>query len=155
MDSVIKPIAIILLVILLQACSSDITHVHLQTSQSINRAYQKQTLPVLVKVYELQSSDSFKHASFQQIWHHDVDTLQTDMLSKARVLLAPGANRHIDLAHHEQGKFIAVAAIFHDPNSQQWRAVIKEPKRLPGITPTVYVTIDKNTIQFQAQRTSS
>jgi len=79
-----------------------------------------------VRVYTLKDPDRFKHATFEELWKHDRDTLGKDLLGLKELTIHPDTQHPIDLeVELEEGKgYLGVAAFFLQVQGKHWRQVL-------------------------------
>lgn len=83
------------------------------------------SLPVLVRVYQLAEDSLFKEAGFYGLWKQDDKILSQTLLAKDEFSVEPNSQESIHFTKHPRARFIAIMALFREPTSAKWR-VIKE-----------------------------
>ncbi len=89
----------------------------------INLDANGQALPVLVKVYQLNSPTAFQSASFNDLLKHDVVTLGPSLMHQTEFMVAPGAKTSMKIGKKSDASYIAVVAAFRNPQGNGWRAI--------------------------------
>lgn len=90
----------------------------LLNADSMGRAY-----PVVLKVYELKSSQIFSTSDFFSLQRDDKTVLQADMLRKDEILLHPGKTANIRRLANPEAEAIGIIAEFRDLPLSNWRQV--------------------------------
>lgn len=90
----------------------------LLNADSMGRAY-----PVVLKVYELKSSQVFASSDFYSLQNDDKKVLQADMLRKDEILLYPGKSTTIRRLANPETEIIGIIAEFRDLSLANWRQV--------------------------------
>ena len=107
--------------LLLTACSGPMVKVELQSNQGLNPNRQGESLPVVVRVYQLNDKGAFESATFNQLWKQDEGILGATMLSRSEIIINPSTTDKIELDRHEQAKYVGVVAIFRNPIDRKWK----------------------------------
>ena len=141
-----KGLLIICIFVLLSACAAPPVSVHLNSAPHLNPNQQAQSLPVLVKIYELTDKTQFENASFRQIWKNDVNTLGDSLLNHKEVYLQPNSKTKVKIPHSKGGKYIAVAAIYRNPNQGNWRMVKRLPYAIASLWSSVKFELRGNSL---------
>jgi len=111
---------------MLSACSYlgprpiDVT---LKASSSLNADDNQRSLPVLVKVYQLDSADRFQNASFNELWHHDIETLGHSLMRQTEFMVKPGSIMNLQFTPEDETKYLGVVAMFRKPHHGSWRVI--------------------------------
>jgi type VI secretion system protein VasD len=106
---------------LLAACGGPMVKVELQSNQGLNPDRGGESLPVVVRVYQLNDKGAFESATFNQLWKSDEGTLGKTMLTRSEVILNPNSKDKIELDRHEQAKYVGIVAIFRNPIDRKWK----------------------------------
>ncbi len=108
----------------LSACSSIPTvpvSFHIKAEQNINGDYREHTLPVSIRIYQLNQLSAFQEATFRQLWKKDQQVLADTLLATKEITVIPGAELNFKLDRKPETKYIGIIAIFRDPHHSQWR----------------------------------
>lgn len=95
--------------------------------------------PVVVRIYELKSAQSFNQAEFFQLYDDDTKTIGADLVAKDEYEIAPGTTKKIKKTTPDETAYLAVLAGFRDVDSASWRAsaaVTKNKENIVTITLT-------------------
>ena len=66
--------------------------VAVMSTARLNPDAQDRSLPVLLRVYQLNNDRRFMHASFKSLWHDDITTLGDSMVRQTEFMVQPGSN---------------------------------------------------------------
>jgi type VI secretion system protein VasD len=98
--------------------------------------------PIVVRVYQLQSSAKFNNADFFALYDDATAALGADMIAFDEFTLRPGQSLQYAAQFKPNAKFIGVIAAFRDINGAQWRADLELPEK-PG---RLGITLEKMTV---------
>ncbi len=113
---------IIICSVLLSACSPSLT-VNFAASKGLNPDENQQSLPVLVKVYQLTDDQVFKQASFNGLWLQPQQVLGDVYLSDKDVIVIPDSSKSIDIKAQKGVKYLGFVAVFRMRNRANWRVI--------------------------------
>ena len=117
----IKLISIGLLLFVVASCGGPMVKVELQSNQGLNPNRQGESLPVVVRVYQLNDKGAFESATFNQLWKQDEGVLGGTMLTRSEIVLNPSTNNKVELDRHDQAKYVGIVAIFRNPIDRKWK----------------------------------
>src|SRR5690554_5320089 len=99
-------------------------HVNVQSSPQLNLdAASTTSLPVRLKIYQLNDATRFNDATFRQLWKSDVQILDATLLNKKELTIAPDEVKTIKITRHHQAEYIAVVGIFRHHTEEGWKRV--------------------------------
>ncbi len=119
----IRLLFIMLTIASLSACGGPMVRVDLQSNIGLNPNKQGESLPVVVRVYQLTDKGAFQSATFDQIWKQDEGILGNTLLTRSEIILNPSSNNKVELDRHEQAKYVGVVAIFRTPIERKWQDI--------------------------------
>lgn len=90
----------------------------------LNPDGQGQSLPVVVRIYQLKDSKSFEKAGYTNLLKDDRTSLKADLLESSETTLTPGASVNLSLPMKEDAEFVGVAGFFLDPDGAEWQLSI-------------------------------
>ncbi len=96
-------------------------------SERLNPNDDGRALPVVVRVYQLKSSARMEEAEFEQIWHHDRETLGEDLLKVDEMYLYPNQRMGRAFRRDPAATHVVAVAIFRHPAGQTWRSIFELP----------------------------
>lgn len=79
--------------------------------------------PVLVRIYELKSTDAFETATFFDLLDNDRALIGEDLVTRREVELKPGETQPLEKETSADTLYIGVIAGFRDIDNAQWRDV--------------------------------
>jgi len=99
----------------------------LTAAADVNPDDQKRAAPILVRVYELKSGNTFENADYFSLHNNDKTLLGDDLLVRDEFILRPGDVRTIDRRSYPDATAIGVLAGYRDLPNANWRFVHKLP----------------------------
>jgi type VI secretion system protein VasD len=117
----IKIISLSVVLVILASCGGPMVNVELQSNQGLNPNRQGESLPVVVRVYQLNDKGAFESATFNQLWKQDEGVLGGTMLTRNEIIINPSTNDKVELDRHEQAKYVGIVAIFRNPIDRKWK----------------------------------
>jgi type VI secretion system protein VasD len=118
----------------------------------INPDSESQPAPVLVRIYELKSSNAFLQANFFQLLDNDTALLGADLLSKREIEIKPGEKQAFDRATPVEARYIGAIAGFRESDKATWRAVMDIVPQQGG-TVVVKLTAQAVSISLTKEKT--
>ncbi|MCK8784375.1 type VI secretion system lipoprotein TssJ [Roseomonas sp. NAR14] len=114
------------LIVLLGACGADPTRTSLQVNASpgVNPNSEEQPSPIVVRVYELKSVDTFNQLSFFDLYNEDAAKLGADLLNRRELEMQPGKSQAWERDADPAARFIGVVAAYRSLNGITWRASV-------------------------------
>jgi len=107
--------------------------------------------PIVVRVYQLKTSDKYTGADFFALFDDDQKILGADMVGREEVELNPGETREVLFAVSPDTKFVGVLAAFRDIRNSRWRVVQPAPKKgLLNLVKkdAIAITIGRDTVEL-------
>jgi len=98
-------------------------NLEVSSTANLNMSEENEPLPVVVRIYQLSQAESFRAASFKELWNNDLQTLGNSLLVKEEVVIDPAQTRKIKIARHERVKHVGVAAIFRQAEKDKWKSL--------------------------------
>jgi type VI secretion system protein VasD len=114
-------------------------------SPELNVNSDKQPSPVVVRVYDLKSTDAFLGATFFDLFDNDTAKLGGDLLGRKELMMQPGMTVKLDRESSPDTRFIAVLAGFRVIGESGWRAWMRVD---PGSSNSVVISLDPNTVRI-------
>lgn len=146
---------LVIFVILLTSCSSSPVNVNFKSSNYLNPDQQQKSLPVVVRLFQLNTAAAFMRANFWELWQQPQQALGSSLLAQKSITIAPGINHQITLQRKKTAKYLGVMAVFRKPVGGQWRTIVQlgHSEILSSINVTVVlhasqVAIAKTTHKF-------
>jgi type VI secretion system protein VasD len=116
-----KSLMLTAVLLLLAACGGPMVNVELQSNQGLNPNRQGESLPVVVRVYQLNDKGAFESATFNQLWKQDEGVLGSTLLTRSEIIINPSTTDKVELDRHEQAKYVGIVAIFRNPVDRKWK----------------------------------
>jgi type VI secretion system protein VasD len=105
--------------------------ISLTASPRLNPGEHGESLPTLVRVYQLKDTTKLVEASLDQILDGDKALLAEDLISMQELTLYPGERSAPAMVRAEAATSLAVVAMFRRPVGPSWRAIRKLPPANP------------------------
>jgi type VI secretion system protein VasD len=86
-----------------------------------------QSLPTVVRLYQLRSAGKLENAEFDQMYRQPKEVLGEDLIVVEEVVLAPGATVRRQLDRDRAAKVLVAVAVVRRPSGKTWRAVADLP----------------------------
>ena len=133
---------------LLSACGTPALKFGVSSTADINKNEYGEPLAVVVRVYQLKDKRSFENASFDELWKEDYKALGNDLVMKEEVTMDPAYQRHLELPRHDQAEYLAVMAVYREPENMSWRDIDEMPGNFftRRFDRKVRITLEKNRI---------
>jgi type VI secretion system protein VasD len=108
----------------LSGCGSSPTRLeaNVVAAEDVNKDELGRALPIVVRVYELKTTGSFKAADFFSIYDQESATLGGDLLAREELQLRPGEQHTIEREAAPEAQYLGVVGAFREIDSARWRA---------------------------------
>ncbi|WP_072243939.1 type VI secretion system lipoprotein TssJ, partial [Klebsiella pneumoniae] len=92
------------------------------------------SLATVVRIYQLKDRQAFDTTDYPSLFAGDGQALQADRVAEKDVRLRPGESVTVDMPMETSAQFVAVAAMFIDPDLTQnsWRLVLTRDELDPA-----------------------
>lgn len=107
----------------LTGCSRPRVELAVASQPNVNPDYSGRPSPVVVKVYELRNSMSFKQADFQTLFEHPMQAMGSDVVAADELIFVPGEARTIAYLPSMDSRFLGIVAGFRQMGRGYWRAL--------------------------------
>jgi len=121
----------------------------LVASSDVNADASGKPFPVVVRIYELKSKDSFESADFFAIYDNESGTLGGDLLEREEYELTPDEQILIRRDLNKDTHYIGVLAAYRDIQNAQW---LKSVEVRSLRSNRISIQIGKNTISIVPRR---
>jgi len=81
--------------------------------------------PVVIRFYELKSTEAFENIDFFTLYDEEATTLGGDLVAREELELAPGATHEFRRKPHEDTRYLGVITAFRNIEQAQWRDILK------------------------------
>lgn len=88
----------------------------------INPDANERPSPLVVRIYELKSNNTFDSADFFKLYDEEKATLGGDLISREEFEFSPGEGRKIIHKAHNQSRYFGVIAAYRNIDKSRWRA---------------------------------
>jgi len=134
----------------LSGCLSWQTPVRLKVKSepSLNLDSDQQSLPVVLRVYQLKDPQAFAQASFDELWKQDKAVLGSSLLSVQELVVYPDRTERYDLSRSKGVRHLGLMATFRQPESGHWKQLVRVsggmlPRSLPIHVENSQMTLSK------------
>lgn len=125
----IRLLGCIFVLLALTACASTLPTIfptkikaQILASHEINPNINNRPSPLVVRIYELASADTFNSAEFFQLYDEEAATLGGDLIARQEFEVSPGEGRELVFKPQDNTRVFAVLAAFRDIDQAVWRA---------------------------------
>lgn len=118
----------------------------IESRSALNENEQGQSLPVVVRVYQLKDAKVFEKASYTQLLDDDSALLKADLLGGIETTLGPDAAVKLSASMAVDAQVVGVAGFFRDQAGAEWQLVI--PKSQWKKTDPVKLVVTGNRIEL-------
>lgn len=116
-------LACVLVLAALAGCGRPSVKVALSSAASLNLNEAKESLPVVLRIYQLSEDGPFRNAEFPDLWKKDLATLGDSLLSRDEIVVNPAGQEKLTYSRHERARFVAVMGVFRRPGDKGWRDI--------------------------------
>lgn len=126
-----------------------VLHLDFTAREALNTDDNGVSLSVIVRVFQLKTDETFNDSDYRSLFNQDNDILTASLLAQKDLRIRPGESIALDMPMEKDAEFIAIAAMFHTPDSAQnnWRVVI--PKKLLDPDNARKIILAENTLTLQ------
>jgi type VI secretion system protein VasD len=106
---------------------------------------------VIVRIYQLKDEKRFNQTQYEQLVGDGANLLKEDLLAEQFVVVKPNSAVTLDMPMEEGTQFVAIAALFRDPDMAQgnWRLVVKRHDLDPDEARKI--VLDDHTMTLQTE----
>lgn len=105
------------------------TDLNFRADSKINPDDSGRSSPLVVRVYELSSVDSFRDASFFELYDDAEATLGDDLLGSAEVIIRPGREFIHELRLQKATTHLGIIGAFRDIENADWKLTLRADAR--------------------------
>lgn len=105
----------------LSACTTTQVKLNVSATDNLNLNKFDEALPVVLRVYQLTDIQSFKTATFEELWKSDKSVLANSLITVEERTVNPADKIKIHFEQAEEAKYVGVFAIFRDRSEENWR----------------------------------
>lgn len=96
-----------------------------ETAKNVNPDDTGRASPIVVRLYELKSVDTFANTDFFSLYDKEASTLGQDLVGREELELQPGGTHVIRRKVGDGTQYIGVMAAYRDIDRAHWRATYK------------------------------
>lgn len=104
--------------------------VEIVAAQRLNPDEHGESLPTVVRLYQLRSAAKLEAADFARLYRDAKETLGDDLLQADELTVSPGETVRRRVERAPSAKVLAAVAVLRRPSGVTWRALAELPK--PG-----------------------
>jgi len=93
----------------------------------LNPDDKEQSLPTVIRLYQLRSAGKVESAAFDQMYRQPKEVLGEDLLQMEELVLAPGTTVRRRLDRDKAAKVLLAMAVVRSPSGMTWRAIADLP----------------------------
>ncbi|WP_283708957.1 type VI secretion system lipoprotein TssJ [Pseudoalteromonas prydzensis] len=117
----INKVILAVLCMSLTACMSTNVELDITATDNLNLNQFDEALPVVLRVYQLSDIQSFKTASFEELWKSDKSVLANSLITLEERTINPAQKTNITFEQAENARFVAIVALFRDRQGDKWK----------------------------------
>lgn len=107
----------------------------IEASSKVNPDDTGRASPIVLRIYELKSADTFQNTDFFSLYDKESATLGQDMNGREEVELQPGGSKTVKREVQPDTQYIGVMAAYRDIDQAHWRATYKlSPHKTNSVT---------------------
>lgn len=96
----------------------------IESRAALNPNERGQSLPVVVRVYQLKDTKAFEQASYSRLLDDDHELLKVDLAGSMEAVLGPGATVKLSAPMADEVQAVGVVGFFRDQDGATWQLVI-------------------------------
>ncbi|MBK1735818.1 type VI secretion system-associated lipoprotein [Halorhodospira abdelmalekii] len=124
--------ALALGLLLMTGCNPQI-RLTLDADADINPNAEGDALSLLLRIYQLDSSETFSQLDYDELLFDDGEALGSSLIERHEVVIRPRQYEHLDLPMASAAQQLGVVAFYREPASSGWRASETLPSGLFGL----------------------
>jgi|GEM_PF-797355 len=147
-DGVMKGIVALLVLLLVQGCSTPSVILDVSSGKALNQDSLGQDYSVLVRLYQLTVPDYFEVADYHTLLLGDASSLEGSLLAVEEFIVEPGRDYVFQYKREEGAEYKAVAAFYRQVEGDSWRTLSPlENGVLSPMTTRTKIRLTDNRIQ--------
>lgn len=120
------------------------TNLRFEALGNVNPDGTNRPSPVVVRVYELSSAETFRSAGFFDLYDEPRAVLERDLLSMSELVVRPGLVQMQPMQLNRKTRYIGVVVAFQNIEDAQWKLVLDAR---PRAYQTMNIELDGLTIK--------
>lgn len=103
-----------------------IVHLDIRAREAVNANAGGVPLSTVVRIYQLKERKAFDSTDYPSLFADDAQAIKADLVAQKDVRLHPGGAVSVDMPMETEAQYVAVAAMFMDPDQtgNSWRIVL-------------------------------
>ncbi|AOJ35411.1 hypothetical protein WJ16_28230 [Burkholderia metallica] len=118
----------------------------IESRSALNENEQGQSLPVVMRVYQLKDAKVFEKAAYVQLLDDDKALLSADLLGRQEATLAPDATVRLSAPMADDAQIVGIAGFFRNQDGAEWQLTI--PKSQWKKTDPVKLVVTGNRMEL-------
>ena len=144
----VKLITILLLSATLFSCVSTKVKLDVSATDNLNLNQFDEALPVVLRVYQLSDIQSFKSATFEQLWKSDKSVLANSLITVEERIVNPAEKLNITFEQADGAKYVAAFALFRDRADDNWRVYHELDSGTVQLSTSLDIRLTSNAVMF-------
>lgn len=144
----IKKAVLITLFMSLTACMSTNVELDITATDNLNLNQFDEALPVVLRVYQLSDIQSFKTATFEDLWKSDKSVLSNTLITVEEKTINPAEKTKIEFEQAENARFVAIVPLFRDRQGDKWKTFYPLGDGPVKLSTSLDVLITNNEVQL-------
>ncbi|WP_417698591.1 type VI secretion system lipoprotein TssJ [Psychromonas sp.] len=132
----------------LTACMSTNVKLDITATDNLNLNQFDEALPVVLRVYQLSDIQSFKTATFEDLWKSDKSVLSNTLITVEEKTINPAEQTKIEFEQAENARFVAIVALFRDRQGDKWKTFYPLGDGPVKLSTSLDVLITNNEVQL-------
>lgn len=99
----------------------------IESSDRVNRRESGESLPTVVRLYQLKNLSKLQMATFEDVWKRPEESLGSSLLETDELTIFPGQIMVVQTERNSEADYLVGAAIFRNPVGQSWRTIQEWP----------------------------
>jgi type VI secretion system protein VasD len=101
-------------------------HLDIRARDAINNNAHGNALATVVRIYQLKDRKAFDSTDYPSLFASDSEAIKADLVAEKDLRVRPGEAVSVDMPMDENAQFVAVAAMFLEPDQEKntWRVVM-------------------------------
>jgi len=153
--NIFKKTILISFAVLISACSSTQVNLAVTATDNLNLNQFDEALPVVLRIYQLSDIQSFKDASFKELWKNDKSVLGNSLITVEERTVNPADKLKINFEQAENAKYVAVFALFRDRKSSKWRVYHALDSGTMQLSTSLDIMLTSNAVTFPNEKEKS
>ncbi|EPL9571251.1 type VI secretion system lipoprotein TssJ [Providencia rettgeri] len=111
-----------------------VVHLDFVARDALNTDDNGASLSTVIRIYQLKNADSFDNSDYETLFDRDSEILKSSLVAQKDIRIRPGESIAVDMPMEEGAEFVAIAAMFNNPDkiTDDWRVVIPKKRLLPN-----------------------